>query len=173
MRMTWTIRFTYKYIYIYIYVYCIFSFQRLAFCVSTNVIMKTIISIRWDNVSDLRPPKGVFPPPPGDISMKNHNGMMSTDENSCFVHQSSLAILPAVICYQAGGTGDDNDEFCLAKCFCSHLQWFFTCRKILRYGADGFTSPQKEGVLRIFIALKSLPHLPGLNPKTLGPMKAR
>jgi hypothetical protein len=28
-----------------------------------------------------------------------------------------------------------------------------TCRKILRYGADGFTSPPKEGVLRIFNAL--------------------
>jgi hypothetical protein len=28
-----------------------------------------------------------------------------------------------------------------------------TCRKILRHGTDVFTSPLKEGVLRIFIAL--------------------
>jgi hypothetical protein len=32
---------------------------------------------------------------------------------------------------------------------------FLECRKILRYGAGGFTSPPKEGVLRIFIALKN------------------
>jgi hypothetical protein len=30
-----------------------------------------------------------------------------------------------------------------------------TWRKILRHGADGFTSPLKEGVLSIFIALKN------------------
>jgi hypothetical protein len=30
-----------------------------------------------------------------------------------------------------------------------------TCRKILRHGADGFTSPPKKGVLRIFIVLKN------------------
>jgi hypothetical protein len=29
-----------------------------------------------------------------------------------------------------------------------------TCRKMLRHGASGFTSPPKEGVLRISIALK-------------------
>jgi hypothetical protein len=27
---------------------------------------------------------------------------------------------------------------------------YFTCRKILQHKADGFTSPLKEGVLRIF-----------------------
>jgi hypothetical protein len=32
---------------------------------------------------------------------------------------------------------------------------FFTCREILRHGDDGFTSLPKEGVLRIFIALKN------------------
>jgi hypothetical protein len=35
----------------------------------------------------------------------------------------------------------------------SYFDWFFNIRKILRYGADGFTSPPKEGVLRTFIAL--------------------
>jgi hypothetical protein len=32
---------------------------------------------------------------------------------------------------------------------------FFTCRKILRHGTSGFTSDPKEGVLRIFVALKN------------------
>jgi hypothetical protein len=31
----------------------------------------------------------------------------------------------------------------------------FTCRKILRHGTSGFTSHPKEGMVRIFIALKN------------------
>jgi hypothetical protein len=36
--------------------------------------------------------------------------------------------------------------------------------------ASCFTSPPKEGVRRIFSALKNQSHLPGLNPRTLEPM---
>jgi hypothetical protein len=36
----------------------------------------------------------------------------------------------------------------------------------LRYGTDGFTSPPKEGVLRIFSPLKIQRLRPGLNPRT-------
>jgi hypothetical protein len=46
----------------------------------------------------------------------------------------------------------------------------FTCRKILRHGTSGFTSHQKEGVLRIFIALKNSWPRPGLSPRHLGPV---
>jgi hypothetical protein len=49
---------------------------------------------------------------------------------------------------------------------CSYI---LTCRKILRYGADGLTSPPKEGVLRIFIALEKPSPRPSLNTRTLGP----
>jgi hypothetical protein len=45
-----------------------------------------------------------------------------------------------------------------------------TCRKILRHGTSGFTSHQKEGVLRIFIAIKKQWPQPGLNPRPLGPV---
>jgi hypothetical protein len=38
---------------------------------------------------------------------------------------------------------------------------FLTCRKILRHGTSGFTSHPKEGVLRIFIALKNPSPWPG------------
>jgi hypothetical protein len=41
---------------------------------------------------------------------------------------------------------------------------------ILQYGADGFTSPPKEGVPRIFISPKNPSSRPGFNPRTLGPM---
>jgi hypothetical protein len=48
------------------------------------------------------------------------------------------------------------------------IKLFYTCLKILRHGASGFTSPQKESVLRIFIALKNSSLQPGLDPWTLG-----
>jgi len=38
----------------------------------------------------------------------------------------------------------------------------------LRHGTDGFTSPPKEGVLRIFSPLKIRRLRPGLNPRTWG-----
>jgi len=38
----------------------------------------------------------------------------------------------------------------------------------LRHGTDGFTSPPKEGVLRIFSPLKIRRLRPGLNPRNLG-----
>ena len=37
----------------------------------------------------------------------------------------------------------------------------------LQHGTDGFTSPPKEGVLRIFFVLKIRRLRPGLNPRTL------
>ena len=36
----------------------------------------------------------------------------------------------------------------------------------VRHGTDGFTSPPREGVLRIFFALKNRRLRPGLNPRT-------
>jgi hypothetical protein len=39
----------------------------------------------------------------------------------------------------------------------------------LRHGTDGFTSPPKEGVLRIFPPLKIRRLRPGLNPRTWVP----
>jgi hypothetical protein len=45
------------------------------------------------------------------------------------------------------------------------LLGYFTCRKA-RHGTDGFTSPPKEGVLRIFFARKIRRIRPGFNPRT-------
>jgi hypothetical protein len=79
------------------------------------------------------------------------------------IHQSSLFLLHLVA--KRGESGRDMAaEFCL-----SCLKGPLTCRKILRYGADGFTSPPKEVVLRTFIALKNRSRR-GLNPRTLGPI---
>jgi hypothetical protein len=53
----------------------------------------------------------------------------------------------------AGRTGEENDEFGLRNIF-NISKSSLACRKILRYGADGLTSPQK-GVLQIIIVLKN------------------
>jgi hypothetical protein len=58
--------------------------------------------------------------------MENHGGMISTVENSSFVHQSSLAILPAQSSSRkAGRTEETNYEFGLTKHLCSYFEGFF------------------------------------------------
>jgi hypothetical protein len=47
-------------------------------------------------------------------------------------------------------------------------QRYLTCLKILRHGADGLTYPPKEGVPRIFIALKNPSSSAGYEPTNLG-----
>jgi hypothetical protein len=55
-----------------------------------------MMSMGWDYVPELRPPTGLVFIPRWCMSMENHGVvMMLTEENSWFVHQSSLAILPA------------------------------------------------------------------------------
>jgi hypothetical protein len=44
---------------------------------------------------------------------------------------------------------------------------FLTCRKIIRHGADGFTSTPKEVVLRIFIAFNNPSSSAGFEPANL------
>jgi hypothetical protein len=44
----------------------------------------------------------------------------------------------------------------------------FSCRKILRHGTEGFSSPPKEGVLLIFVAVKSPTSSAGFEPENLG-----
>jgi hypothetical protein len=57
-----------------------------------------------------------------------------------------------------------------SKYLCSYFEVIFTSCKILRHGADSFTSPPNEGALRISIAPKNPLCRPSLNPRTLGKM---
>jgi hypothetical protein len=94
--------------------------------------------------------------------------MISTGENSCFVHQSSLAILPAEpSSSEVGGNYDGNYEFMPYGLSLSTSKNSLTCRKILRHGAHGITFPPKEGVLRIYIALKYPFTSTGIEPAKL------
>jgi hypothetical protein len=51
-----------------------------------------------------------------------------------------------------------------------YINEYFTCCNILLHGTSGFTSHPKEGVLRIFIALKNTSRRPRLNPRPLDPV---
>jgi hypothetical protein len=53
------------------------------------------------------------------------------------------------------------------KYLCSCFEGILSCCKILRYWADGFSSPPKESVVRIFIALKNPSHSAGIEPLKL------
>jgi hypothetical protein len=48
------------------------------------------------------------------------------------------------------------------------LHGFLTCRKILRHGADGFTSPPKEVVLWMYMTPKNQSLSAGFEPANLG-----
>jgi hypothetical protein len=54
-----------------------------------------LMSMGWDYASELRPLTGLLFTPRWYMSIESHGGMIATGENSWFVHQSSLAILPA------------------------------------------------------------------------------
>jgi hypothetical protein len=70
----------------------------------------------------------------------------------------------------ASRRNERNENFAYQHLRC--VNGFLTRRKILRHWASGFTSHPKEGVLRIFIALKPPSHRPGFNPRPLGPVAA-
>jgi hypothetical protein len=65
---------------------------------------------------------------------------------------------------EAGGTREENYEFGLTKYLCSYLKEIFNMPKNLRTWDRRLTSPPKEGVLRIFIALKSPSPSAGFQP---------
>jgi hypothetical protein len=69
---------------------------------------------------------------------------------------------------QVGGM--DEGVRILPILYLRYLKGSLTCRKILRHRTSGFTSHLKEGVLRIFIALKNPSPRLGLNPRPLGPV---
>jgi hypothetical protein len=127
--------------------------------------------ISRDYVSELRPPAGPIVHPPGDMwawrGMVMMMTMMPAGDNSWLIHQSSLAVVPAEI---SGAGRMDKGVRILPILYLRYLKGSLTCRKILRHGTSGFTSHPKEGVLRIFIALKNPSPLPGLNPRPLGPV---
>jgi hypothetical protein len=79
--------------------------------------------------------------------------MMPAGDYSWLVHQSSLSVLPGETSGESRRNGRRSENF--AYQYLTQLKGYLTCRKILRHGTSGFTSHPKEGVLRIFIAIKN------------------
>jgi hypothetical protein len=108
--------------------------------------------------------------PPGDIwvwrTMVEWNWQEKTPDSSTRSLWQSYPQSSS----EAGGTDEGIDEFCLAKNLFRTSKGSLTCRKILRQGANGFTSPLNVGMLLNFFALKIHRSRPVLNPWTLGPM---
>jgi hypothetical protein len=106
--------------------------------------------------------------PPGDMWAWRTTVMMmmmSAGDNSWLVHQSSLSVLPAETCGKNRRNGRRSENF--ADQYLKYLKVSLTCLKILRHGTSVFISHPKEGVLRIFMALKSPSPGPGLNQRPL------
>jgi hypothetical protein len=79
------------------------------------------------------------------MSMENHRRMISKGENSWFVHQSSLAVLPAEPSSSKWwGTWQRKRLMWASTCICLYFEAILTCHKILHHGASGFTSLLKE-----------------------------
>jgi hypothetical protein len=107
--------------------------------------------------------------PPGDMwAWSAMVLMVPAGNNSWLVRQSSLAVLLAKTSRASSRNGQRSDIF--AYSVLRYLKGSLTCRKILRRGNFGFTSHPKEGVLRMFIALKNPSPRPGLNTRPLGPV---
>jgi hypothetical protein len=65
----------------------------------------------------------------------------------------------------------ENDEFCLTKYLFHTSKGSITCHKILRHGADFFTSHPKMSCSAGFLSPLKNPSLSaGLNPRSLGPV---
>jgi hypothetical protein len=111
-----------------------------------------IVSMGWD-VSEPRPPTRLFIRWVTCERGEPWWWWCRLGMNSWLVHQSSLAV------YQQRHLGASRRNGRRSENFAYHYLWyvngFFKCRKILRHGTAGFTYHPKEGVLRIFIALKN------------------
>jgi hypothetical protein len=122
--------------------------------------------------SELRPTMDLFFIPQVIMSMENHRGMISTGENLWFDNQRDLSgeTTSSHLVAKQRNWAKEIINLALRRVFVHTWKGFLTCRKILRHGANGFTSTPKEGVLRIIWPLKISCHWPGLKPQTVGLM---
>jgi hypothetical protein len=126
------------------------------------------MSMGLEYVSELRLPTGLLFIPQV-IYEHGESWWNDTDrEKSSFDHQRPLEILTSHLVAKQEELAKKIINFAFAKYLFHTSKRSLTCRKILRHGADGFTSPPKEGVLRIFITLKNASPSAELEPANLG-----
>jgi hypothetical protein len=122
-----------------------------------------------DGVSRLRPPMGLPLIPQVMYEEEEPCGMMSTGETPDSSTTAQCQSCQQSYSSKGGGTGEENDEFCLMKYLFHTSKGALTCREMLRYGADGFTPIQRKAFCEFLSPLKIHRPRPGLNPRTLGP----
>jgi hypothetical protein len=89
------------------------------------------------------------------MSIENNGGMiMTTKENSHFVHQSSLATLPA-------------ENFVLQSILVHTCKWFFICCKFLLHGPPALLPLQRRVCCGFLLPIK-VRHLCQFEPANLG-----
>jgi hypothetical protein len=127
--------------------------------------MGMVMSMGWDYVSELQSPTGL-------LFEHGKPWWNDADRGKLLIRPPEFSGNPIsrVICSKQEERANGMMNLTLRSIFIRTCKWLFTCPKILRHGASGFTSPPKEGVLRIFIALKNQSPLPGSILRTLGPV---
>jgi hypothetical protein len=89
-----------------------------------------------------------------------------SSKHSWFIHQSALANTSRDTDQQSREKLGEKCPLILPAKYLYHTpRGSLTCRKILRYGAESFTSPLKEVVRSIFITLKIHCPQPDFNPE--------
>jgi hypothetical protein len=133
---------------------------------TTNIIPSEmmIMSIWWDYVSEMRRPSGLLFIPRRYMRVESHGGMTLAGKT----YSSTRALWQS---YQQSPSSKEGElgewnNLALQIIFVHSSKGFLTFRKILQ-GADGFTAPPKEGVLRIFIAFKNRSPWAGIEPPNL------
>jgi hypothetical protein len=130
-------------------------------CGMSNAVPLTFLSYvwcRWGETTSLNcgHQRAYCSSPRWYMSMNNRGGMISTGKNFWFINQSSLAILSAELSISKAGRTGEGNEFNLRNIFVRASKGFvFNVKQNVTHRADGFTSPPKKGVLRIFVALKN------------------
>jgi hypothetical protein len=119
----------------------------------------------WGYICELRPPTGLLFIKQVIISLENHDGKVWAGETD----SSTWAPWQSYQQAKQEELSEGNDDLALRSIFVHAAKGSLTCRKIL-HGANGFTYPPKEGVLWIFIAVKSVSSSAGMNSRTFGPM---
>jgi hypothetical protein len=120
----------------------------------------------WDHVSELRPPTGLLSIP--QVICEYGEPWRNYVVTEQPIRPPELSSNPTKSPNSnAEVTERRNGEICVTKYLFHTSKGTLTCRKISRLGTEGFTSPSKEGVLRIFIALKIQSPSAGIEPANL------
>jgi hypothetical protein len=104
------------------------------------------------------------------MGMESHVGMIWQGKTDSSTRSLQQSYQQCRLIENQAKLGKGNNEFCLRSIFVHTSKWFLIFREIILHGADSFTPPPKESVLRIFIALKNPSLRQGFNLRTLGTM---